>query len=177
MPTALTKGAAEHGFRSERRSAGFSLLEVLIAGTIFSFGLAGFSGLLLNSIAGASEARADGAAVLAAANLAESLRMNPASAQRYLEPPEVVSSICSAAVECTPEQLADYDFKLWRVALAENIPNARGLVCRDGTPQDGGEGNAQCDGAGPLVIKIFWSGPRTGADGRAQAHRYVIEVA
>lgn len=166
-----------HRFRGKWRSAGFSLLEVLIAGTIFSFGLAGFSGLLLNSIAGAGEARAEGAAALAAANLAESLRMNPAAAQRYLDPPEVVSSICGAAVQCTPEQLADYDFKLWQISLADSIPNARGLVCRDGTPQDGGEGNARCDGAGPLVIKIFWSGPRADADGRAQVHRYVIEVA
>jgi type IV pilus assembly protein PilV len=165
-----------NGFGGERCSAGFSLIEVLIAGTIFSFGLAGFSGLLLNSIAGASEARAEGAAALAAANLAESLRMNPVAAQRYLDPPEAVSRICIAGVECTPEQLADYDFKLWQVSLADSIPNARGLVCRDGTPQDGGEGNARCDGAGPLVIKVFWSGPRTGADRRAQAHRYAIEV-
>ena len=166
-----------HRLEGKRRSAGFSLLEVLIAGTIFSFGLAGFSGLLLNSMAGASEARAEGTAALAAANLAESLRMNPAAAHRYMDPPDVISSACSGAAECTPEQLADYDFKLWQIVLANSIPNARGLVCRDGTPQDGGEGNAQCDGAGPLVIKIFWSGPRTGPDGRAQAHRHVIEVA
>jgi type IV pilus assembly protein PilV len=166
-----------HGFAAKRRSAGFSLVEVLIAGTIFSFGLAGFSGLLLNSIAGASEARAEGAAALSAASLAESLRMNPVARLRYLDPGTVVTSICDASAACTPEQLADYDFKLWRIALANSIPDARGLACRDGTPQDGGEGNAQCDGAGPLVIKIFWSGPRIGADGRAQAHRYVIEVA
>jgi type IV pilus assembly protein PilV len=165
-----------HRFGGKRRSAGFSLIEVLIAGTVFSFGLAGFSGLLLNSIAAASEARTAGTAALAAADLAESLRMNPAAAHRYLDPPAVVSSICSGGTECTPEQLADYDFRLWRLGLAENIPHARGLVCRDGTPQDGGEGNAQCDGAGPLVIKIFWFGPRTRDDGRAQAHRYVIEV-
>jgi type IV pilus modification protein PilV len=169
-------GATVHGFCCKRRSAGFSLIEVLIAGTIFSFGLAGFSGLLLNSIAGSSEARAEGAAAQAAANLAESLRMNPAAAHRFPDPPGMVTAICYAAAECSPEQQADYDFKLWRIALADSIPNARGLVCRDGTPQDGGEGNALCDGAGPLVIKIFWSGPRTGADGRAQAHRFVVEV-
>ena len=166
-----------HGLAGKRRSAGFSLVEVLIAGTIFSFGLAGFSGLLLNSIAGASEARAEGSAALSAASLAESLRMNPVAKLRYLDPGTVVTSICDASADCTPEQLADYDFKLWRIALANSIPDARGLVCRDGTPQDGGEGNAQCDGAGPLVIKIFWSGPSTSADGRAQAYRYVIGVA
>lgn len=166
-----------HGFGGRRRLAGFSLIEVMIAGVVFSLGLAGFSGLLVNSIAGSSEARAQGAAAQAAADLAESLRMNPAAEQRFLDPPATVTGICGAGAECTPAQQADYDFTLWRVALAGSIPNARGLVCRDGTPQDGGEGNARCNGAGPLVIKIFWSGPRTGANGRAQAHRYVIEVA
>jgi Tfp pilus assembly protein PilV len=148
----------------------------MLASLIFSFGLAGFAKLLLASMAGATEARLEGAATLSAASLSEQLRMNPAALSRYLDPPGTVSAICNGAIECTPDQQADYDFSLWRIDLADRIRNARGLVCRDGTPQDGGEGNAQCDGSGPLVIKIFWPGLRTGADGRVLQHRYVVEV-
>ena len=160
-----------------KKYSGFSLLEVLIASLIFSFGLAGFASLLLASMAGATEARLEGAATLAAASLSEQLRMNPAALQRYLDPPGLVTAICDGTMECTPHQQADYDFRIWQIELAGRIRNARGLVCRDGTPQDGGEGNAQCDGSGPLVIKIFWPGLRTGTDGRIRQHRYVVEVA
>jgi type IV pilus modification protein PilV len=156
--------------------SGFSLLEVLIASLVFSFGLAGFASLLLASISGASMARADGAAALAASSLAEQLRMNPAAVQRYLAPPELVAGICNGVTVCSPEQQADYDFRLWQIELANSIRGARGLVCHDGTPQDGGEGDARCDGAGPLVIKVFWPGLRNPTGGESQQHRYVLEV-
>lgn len=159
-----------------RKNSGFSLLEVLLASLIFAFGLAGFAGLLLASISGALSARSDGAAALAATSLAEQLRMNPIALPRYLSPPELVLRICNGSVVCTPAQQADYDFRLWQIELANAIKGARGLVCHDGTPQDGGEGNALCDGAGPLVIKIFWPGLRNETDGRARQHRYVMEV-
>jgi type IV pilus assembly protein PilV len=164
----------QHGIVS--RISGFSLLEVLIASLVFSFGLAGFAGLLLASISGASAARSDGTAALAATSLAEQLRMNPTAMPRYLAPPELVFRICNGTVVCTPAQQADYDFRLWQIELANSIRGARGLVCHDGTPQDGGEGNARCDGAGPLVIKIFWPGLRDESDGRPRQHRYVMEL-
>jgi type IV pilus modification protein PilV len=159
-----------------KKYSGFGLLEVLVASLIFSFGLAGFASLLLASMAGATEARLEGAATLAAASLSEQLRMNPAGLDHYLDPPGIVTTICDGSTACTPGQQADYDFRLWQMELADRIRNARGLVCRDGTPQDGGEGHAQCDGAGPLVIKIFWPGSRAGADGSLQQHRIVMEV-
>lgn len=159
-----------------KKYSGFSLLEVLLASLIFSFGLAGFSSLLLASMAGATEARVEGAAILAAASLSEQLRMNPSALDRYTDPPDLVTVTCDGSIECGTKEQADYDFRLWQIELADRIRNARGLVCRDGTPQDGGEGNAKCDGSGPLVIKIFWPGLRTGADGGVRQHRYVVEV-
>ena len=137
---------------------GFSLIEVLVASAVFSLGLAGFTALLLNSIIGSAEARREGIASIAAASLAEQIRLNPTVVDRYINPPKYVSLICSGDNSCTPENQADYDFKLWQIELADSIKNARGLVCRDETPQDGIEGNSQCDGTGPLVIKIFWTG-------------------
>ena len=155
---------------------GFSLIEVLIASTIFSLGLAGFTTLLLTSIINSTEARRQGIASVAAANLAEQIRLYPSVIARYLDPPEQISKICTGSKFCTPEQQADYDFRLWQLDLADSIPNARGLVCHDETPTDGIEGNSHCDGAGPLVIKIFWNGRNRNDQGDANIHRFTLEI-
>jgi type IV pilus modification protein PilV len=156
--------------------SGFSLLEVLIATTVFSLGLAGFAALLLTTITGSAQARREGIAAIAAANLSEQIRMNPGALNRYLNPPGNISIICVGDSQCSPEQQADYDFRLWQLDLADSIQNARGLVCRDETPRDGVEGNSQCDGTGPLVIKIFWQGHVIHESGGADQHRYTLDV-
>jgi len=171
-------------FKAPDAMAGFSLLEVLVAGTVFSIGLAGLSALLLTNIIGSAEARHQGTATVMAANLAEQISLNPLALNRYLNPPEYVSRLCMGAEQCSAEQQADYDFKLWKIELADNIRNANGVVCRDGTPQDGNEENSLCDGAGPMVIKIFWSGRMNTAtqetnpksNQQAGQHRFTFEV-
>jgi hypothetical protein len=102
--------------------------------------------------------------------------LNPVALHRYLDPPENISKICAGENQCTPEQQADYDFRLWQLELADRIQNARGLVCRDETPLDGVEGNGHCDGAGPLVIKIFWSGRDNAQQGASTRHRFTLEA-
>jgi type IV pilus modification protein PilV len=160
----------------KRDCTGFSLLEVLIASTVFSLGLAGFTALLLTSIIGSTQARREGTAAMAAASLSEQIRMNPVALDRYLNPPENISVICSGENQCTPEQQADYDFKIWQLELAGSIQNARGLVCRDETPQDGVEGNDHCDGTGPPVIKIFWYSQGNVEISESSQHRFTLEV-
>jgi len=163
-------------FRTLGKYAGFSLLEVLVASTVFSLGLAGLAALLLTSMTGSAEARHEGIAVVAAANLAEQIRLNPVALSRYLNPPGDITSICMGGAQCTAEQQADYDFRLWQIELAKSIQNARGLVCHDATPEDGIEGNSRCDGPGPLVIKIFWYGPAKGAKPDDNPKRFTLEL-
>ena len=155
---------------------GFSLIEVLVASTVFSLGLAGFTALLLSSIIGSAEARREGIAAVAAASLAEQIRLNPTALDRYINPPEYVSRICSGNNSCSPKHQADYDFRLWQLELSDSIKNARGLVCRDETPQDGIEGNSQCDGTGPLVIKIFWNGQSMDKGNMSSSHRFWLQL-
>jgi len=156
--------------------AGFSLIEVLVASTIFSMGLAGLAALLLVNIISSADARSEGIATMAAASLAEQIRLNPVAVSQYLNPPETISTICTGVDICTPGQQADYDFRLWQVELAGAIKSARGLVCHDATPLDGVEGDDHCDGAGPLVIKIFWDSSGKGADTDMHHHRFVLEL-
>ncbi len=162
--------------RFKNANAGFSLLEVLVATTVFSLGLAGFAALLLNSIIGSTQARREGIAAIAAASLSEQIRLNPVALGRYLDPPQDISEFCAGENLCTPEQQADYDFRLWQLELADSIQNARGLVCRDETPQDGVEGDDLCDGTGPLVIKIFWNGQGNDEAGESNQHRFTLGV-
>ena len=143
---------------------------------VFSLGLAGFAALLLSSINGSAHAYREGIAAMAAASLAEQIRMNPVALNRYLNPTGNISIICIGETQCTPDQQADYDFRIWQIELADRIQNARGLVCRDGTPEDGVEGNSHCDGAGPLVIKIIWSGQNNKLSGESDQRRFSLEV-
>lgn len=158
------------------KTGGFSLIEVLVASMIFSLGLAGFSALLLSSMIGSGQARREGIASIAAANLAEHIRLNPVAIDNFLHPPEYVTKICSGESLCTPAQQADYDFRLWQLQLADRIPHAKGLVCHDQTPDDGADGNEQCDGSGPLVIKIFWSGPSSENAKKPKQYRYILQA-
>jgi type IV pilus assembly protein PilV len=168
------KPFAAWSFKS--RSSGFSLIEVLVASIVFSLGLAGFASLLLSSIIDSAEARRAGIATMAAASLSEQIRLNPTALERYLNPPQYISRICAGNKICSTEHQADYDFRLWQIELADSIPNARGLVCHDGTPEDGAKGNSHCDGTGPLVIKIFWSGQRNNDRGVPVNRRVVLEI-
>lgn len=162
--------------RTTADNSGFSLIEVLVAMTVFSLGLAGFSAMLVSSITGSAQAYRESIAAMAATSLSEQIRMNPLALHRYLNPPENISIICTGETQCSPEQQADYDFRIWQLELADRIQNARGLVCRDGTPRDGVEGNNHCDGAGPPVIKIFWSGQGNKLSGESHQRTYTLEV-
>lgn len=166
------------GILQRRGQAGFSLLEVLVAGLVFSLGLAGLSTLLLLSFSTAAEASRENRAASAAASLAEQIRLNPAARERYLHPPEFIALFCDGAAPCTPQQQADYDFRLWRLELGRAIPGARALVCHDATPEDGVEGNGHCDGTGSLVIKIFWPGSAYAAPRfmPESDHRFTLRV-
>ncbi len=144
---------------TRHRCNGFSLLEVLIASTVFSLGMAGLAALLLASISGSAAARRMGMASMAAASLAEQIRLNPTALHRYLDPPESISQLCTGTNECTADQQADYDFKHWQLDLSDNIPGALGVVCHDATPQDGAYDSNRCDGSGSVAIKIFWRDP------------------
>lgn len=174
----------KRAYRNERfttsfgntRHSGFSLIEVLVAATVFSLGLAGFAALLLSNLIGSAQARYEGIASMTAASLAEQIRLNPKATERYLQPPEYIEKMCIGQNLCTPQQQADYDFRFWQIELSERLNNARGVVCRDGTPDDGEAGNIECDGTGPLVIKIFWQGQPSQSRSESGKHRYVLPV-
>ncbi len=134
---------------------GFSLIEVMIAAGIFSTGLGGLSLLLLTAVMGTAEASHQTIASTQASSLAEMIAMNPAASGHYINPLPGARP-CMVGDSCSSEQLASADFNHWQGKLASELPGGRGLVCRDSTPDDGHSANPACDGAGNLVVKVFW---------------------
>ena len=170
------------------KCTGFSLLEVLMASTMFSLGMAGVSALLLTNLGSAAQSRNASIASVAAANLAEQIQLNPLAIDRYLNPPGSVTGICqtnslvtetglavsSAPLICNPQQQADYDFRLWQIELGDQLRHSSAIVCLDNTPQDGTTSDAACDGGGTLVIKIFWGSPAVTGNPSINKHRYTL---
>lgn len=176
--------------RANKKCTGFSLLEVLIASTMFSLGMAGVAALLWTNLSSSAQSRKTSVASVAAANLAEQIRLNSLAIDRYLNPPESVSKDCQSsgtgsgsgsgsgagagAVVCTPQQQADYDFGSWQFELIEQLPHSAVKVCMDNTPEDGDVIDEQCDGGSLLVIKIFWATPPTANNLSIHTYRYTL---
>lgn len=162
---------------------GFTLLEVLVAVLVLSFGLLGIAGLLLASVRNNSVATQRTAATFLAQDMADRIRSNINATKVfaadgtlrqafYLSGDVDANNNCfgNASAGCTnPQTVAARDLFIWRQQIRESLPGATGIVCRDSTPDDGVRGDLianrnpnsghGCDadvGDSPWVIKIFW---------------------
>jgi type IV pilus assembly protein PilV len=158
------------------RSAGFTLMEVLIAVVIFSIGLLGVAGLQLNSLRGNQLALESSIAASLAREGAERVRANLAgvrntkgeneflSTQVYSfidsagADPGCISSGCS-----TTALIAQTDAYEWITTIEEQLPGGVGVICLDSTPNDGKDGTAtkpwdpECDGTSEtFAVKVAW---------------------
>jgi len=136
--------------------SGFSLIEVTVAAAIFSMGLASLSLLLLTAVMGTAEAGHQTVASTKASSLAEMIALNSAASGHYVNPVPSLEPACLDGIACIGEQMAVDEMGVWRQALADELPQGNGLVCRDSTPEDGHAADAACDGTGGLVVKVFW---------------------
>lgn len=156
-----------------RRHQGFTLLEVLVAIVVLSFGVLGVVGLQAASLQANKEAKYQSSAVRLARELADLMRGNKATAigtgtaNPYLinwpttalsgPPPNCTTSACS------PTGLAQSQMADWVARVNSELPGARIVVCFDDDPfQITGSGLARWGcGAGAtykvVVVKIGWS--------------------
>lgn len=145
------------------RSAGVTLVEILVAILILSFGLLGSAGLQMAGLRAALSANQRTTATLLAYDAADRMRANMAgvTAGNYQNYTATENPNCLLVAGCTPPQLAQHDMWEWGQAIAAQLPSGIGIVCRDATPNDGtsnaSQVAAQCDGVGlQYVIKIWW---------------------
>lgn len=144
-----------------RRQSGVSLLEVLIAILILSFGLLGMLGLIINGLKLTSSSNYRTIAVQQSYSIAEIVRDKGNLFAKVQNPGSPVEADCFKASGCDQNQMYATDFALWTSRLAAVLPAGSGTVCSDATPTDGDPGDWKCDGpaavpTGPFVAKVCW---------------------
>lgn len=155
MSTPLARGT-QHGT---------SMIEVLLAIVILSFGLLAMAASLSAGFRANQSAYYRTIATQQAYDMSDRLRANLAgvNAGNYLNLAGIPADPGCEAVNCTPAQIAQYDAFSWNTANAAVLPSGAGVVCVDSTPNDGTPAAPGCDGAGTTyAIKVWWDDNRNG---------------
>ncbi|UST54264.1 type IV pilus modification protein PilV [Comamonadaceae bacterium OTU4NAUVB1] len=196
----MSTRSGQSRLRSRPRHSGFTLIEVLVAIVVLSFGLLGMVGLQAASLQANRDARLQSTAILLARELAEMMRGNKEVSLRSannpylgefavnaLVPPTTSYCLNVGAAPCpTKEDVARAQLTEWLGRVNEQLPGARVSICADGTPF-GPTGlpvwpcvapaaaAATAPPAG-VVIKIGWTRPSfrraTSVDDAAGALKY-----
>jgi len=166
---------------------GASLIEVLVAIIVLSFGLLGMVGMQLMALQVNRDARLQSTAVALAGELAEMMRGNKSVAlqaaagnpylgdfESPLEPKTAsyclsVNSSCATATDVASSEMTE-----WLARVDDALPQARVEICKDAAPYDS-DGLPQWDctstSSAPAVIKIGWSRMTTKIDSGVSAQR------
>jgi type IV pilus assembly protein PilV len=162
-----------------RRDAqqGVTILEILVAILIISFGLLGTAGLQAIGLKASVSANQRTAATLLAYDVADRMRANIVGAYHNYTAGAVATCLSAG---CSTSEMAQNDMNEWNLAIAAALPSGIGIVCRDSSPDDGsGNGSliaAGCDGIGnAYVIKIWWLEDRSSSNPTAALKRFVTQ--
>lgn len=160
--------------RASHSNAGFTLIEVLVAIVILSFGLLGMVGLQAASLQANRDARLQSNAIVLARELAEMMRGNKniallATANPYLGnfatsplvPTNEVYCLSIGTSCATPTAVAQAELTEWLARVDAELPGARVNICRDTAPFDGdGRPVWACTSSSAddvIVVKIGWT--------------------
>lgn len=163
---------------SRRTEAGFSLLEVLIAIVILSFGVLGAVGMQVTAMQANKEARNQATATTFARELAEKMRGNhtvaiktAAADNPYLFDVTLASTttIAVPSVNCFTtgcpivKDAATWDVAEWQGRIKDALPTPRIKVCYDQDPFDSaGKPRWNCTDSGDIaVLKMSWTRSNT----------------
>lgn len=153
------------------KQEGATMLEVLIAIVVFSFGMLGMLGLVLSSLKMSSTSNYRSVAAVQLAAMADALNANPVMIGDYLTAAGATTltptAACFTATGCTAAQLAATEYKLWLDRVADLLPSGAATLCRDSTlpntdasESSVGPSDWKCDGNGRPVVKICWDESR-----------------
>jgi type IV pilus assembly protein PilV len=108
----------------ERYSAGFSMVEALVALMVMAVGMLGIAGLFVMTLKSGGNAINRMQAVNLAQDMADRIRANKTALVAYAGAAAANNCEGPAAVDCTPAQLAANDLFIWQNQIAGiNPPN------------------------------------------------------
>ncbi len=117
-----------------RNEEGFTLLEVLIAIVVFSFGLLGIAGMMTISVRNNHNGYLRSQANFLAENMLDRMRANPVALWNgvYAGTASTGATDCDFTNPCNYNQLAQYDMEQWAQSIETALPNGSGtIVCND----------------------------------------------
>jgi len=142
---------------------GFTLLEVLIAIVVLSFGLIGLAGIQAVSVKNNHSADLRTLAVQQAYDMADRMRANAAGVKSGLYdsltatvPATIPADPACISTGCSNTQLRDYDQRIWNLNNQTMLPSGTGSVIAVA-------GTAAPNKA--YVITVMWDDYRKGATG------------
>ena len=159
--------------KSTPASRGFTLLEVLVAIVVLSFGVLGVVGLQAAALQANKEARYQSAAVALGRELGDMMRgnkdvalnstasQNPYLVDNFTGTLPSTSSNCFTGACGTQLAVAEFNMREWLTRAAAVLPGARVVVCFDDSPYASADGQPEWPCAstanGAAVVKIGWS--------------------
>lgn len=145
----------------KRKQTGFTLIEVLVAVVVLSVGLIGIAGMQTKSLQFNRSAYFHTQATVLTHDMIERMRANPQGLLHeaaYNNPDATENKNCFTLTGCTVTEMAKNDTFEWRQDIINRLPNGRGVVCIDSTPNDGVPSAKACDNTGSqYVVKIWWT--------------------
>jgi type IV pilus assembly protein PilV len=146
------------------RASGFTLLEVLIAVLVLAIGLLGMASLQVAGLRNNQSAYYRSQATQLAYDMADRMRANPVGLNNGNYNNQAPTNENCVTSTCSAAQMAGYDLAEWTAELTAQLPSGAGVVCIDGTPNDGTAAAPACDNAGAVyAIKVWWDDDRSGA--------------
>lgn len=107
---------------------GFSLIEVMVALTIFSIGLLGLAGLQQVGLVQNATAMQRTLAMNHAYDILDRMRNNRITNYTSIAASSAPNCVTAA---CSPDELAAYDKYEWSLAIADDLPNGIGFITGD----------------------------------------------
>lgn len=135
----------------KRQTAGFTLIEVLVAVLVLSAGLLGVAGTMLTATRSSTSNYLKQQGVQYAYDIVDRMRANllvaaaASSSNPYIvgfdtpaaTPAKECTSSAGSAVDCNPVQMAAYDVWQWRSSMKTALPGGSGAIVVDaGGPQN-----------------------------------------